>query len=218
MKKEDSFIKALSENAGPINPVKSSRISTVLWLISALAVLCLMVYLNGLRHDIGLKLHEPLFVAKSVGLLLLAGVVAFAGFQLGIPDAPKKQRVFVSLVYGGLVFWAGMLLHSVYTLGPGHMTDHAAHTLHVGDICMVSTISGALAAATVMFIMLRHHFAVKPAATAAAVAVSSGTIAYMSGMYFCPIENGLHIAVWHMGPALISALVLSFVGAFILRK
>ena len=214
-KTEKNFIEALAENLEPVTPIPSSKRQTFIWVLCALAVIGLMVYYHGLRFDIQEKFHEIGFIIESGVFIILALIIAFAGFKLGVPNAEKSQRMWGALVYGGLIFWVVMFVYSLYQ---GFITGaHHSH-FHAGKFCSATIIASALTSAGVMFYMMRQSFALSPILTGLAIGITSSTIAYLGGMYFCSIEGGMHIALWHMLPVLIVSLLISVLGQFILKK
>ena len=218
--KNNSFIDALTQDLRPVKPLLATNLQTIIWLLSAVAIVTLMVFIHGLRFDVGEKINNINFLFESSALMLMALIIAYAGFRLGVPDASRRHRLWGALIYGGLIFWIVMFGYNIYHGFEGaflHTHDHQAHS-HYGKFCSATIVASALAAAAVMFFMLRRSFALRPILTGLAVGLTSSTIAYVGGMYFCSIEGGLHIALWHMLPVLLISLILSFFGQAILKK
>lgn len=216
--KNDNFIKALSEDLTPVKPVRSSRSKALIWAAIALFAIGLMVYTHGIRHDISAKLGETFFISQTLGLIAFAVLTALAGFKLSVPDEANKHRIWVALIYGALFFWVITLAQSLLHLGFFDVLHHMGETMYMGGKCAASVISGAIGAATVMLIMLRRSFALRPFTTSMGIGIAAGTIAFVGGMYFCSIDGGMHIAAWHMLPVLIVAAALAIAGQFFLKK
>ena len=225
--KTSNFIDVLTQDLNPVKTLPSSKKLTAIWVLFAIAIVTFMVFLHGLRLDVHEKVHDIGFLVESSILIILALLIAYAGFRIGVPDTSNRQKLWVSLIYGGLIFWIVMfgfdIYHSLESVAHHTQSQSQPHSLslshsHAGKICSSTIIASALAAAGVMFFMLRRSFTVRPILTGLAVGLTSSTIAYIGGMYFCSIEGGMHIALWHMLPVLFVSLMLSVIGQFFLNK
>jgi hypothetical protein len=169
-------------------------------MLAALLLMCVAVA-HGVRSDLMLRLHQPVFVASVLAAALTGVLAAVAVFVASIPGrslqwlllpAPALLTWMSTIGYGCLTDWVN--------IGPDGMslgeTARGFATLALTGIPLSLT----------MLIMLRHvaRLAPAPIAMMGSLAVSAMTVVALS--LFHPLDATAMILMWNFGIAAVLSL------------
>lgn len=212
--KTDCLIAAMCDGLQPARKMTRASKNMVIWYIASVFLISMIIFLIGVRPEDN-KFSEGVFLVKSIVLLSLAGLCAYGGFRLGIPDSPAKHRIWAALCYGALVFWFISLGYTVYDISASALIAEA-YSGHIG--CASVLTASASAMAVLMFVMLHDSFPVRPYITGMAVALASTALSYVFTSYFCYLDTPEHVAIFHMVPVLIITMLFVLLARFFLKK
>lgn len=172
MENLDELINKLAQDAEVVKPAPHPYMLSLKWIGWATAYLILSLVLSGLRPDVMLKLHEPLFAAEIAALVGIFISTSVSAALLAFPDLHQRRGaaytpvvMFALFLFVILFAWnadkppAPLPVHNFEcTLGitlmsllPGAWTFYAmrkfasTHTHWAGSIAVLSAFSvGAL--------------------------------------------------------------------------
>lgn len=214
--KSHCIIAAMCDGLKPVKTRKPAHKYMTSWLVASLIVVALMVAVLGLRYDAMNKLHESIFIIKSVVLLFLAAICAYSGFRLGIPDCPTKHRFWAAICFGALAFWFISLGHSLVHISLEALMYEATHPAHGGCAALILATSGA--AGALMYTMLHDAFPVRPMVTGLATALAATTLGFVGASYFCYVDAGAHMILFHLVPVLLLTAVFSLIVRKLIKR
>ncbi len=163
-----------------------------------------------------------LFVASSILIALALGPKGFAnltegqrwlyggtvlgcGLLLSIAVAPQMipgARRWVSLPYTVLVPIAAVALCAVMIYPESNSTQFVSR----GIPCLRTVLLCAAAGGVTTYYLLRRGYIVTPRQTSVSSALFGAYIGIAVLALHCPIEDWLHVLVWHLGGTVLSAL------------
>jgi hypothetical protein len=213
MKNQD-LIASLSKDLKPVaGPGSFFKISAATILIS-LTTLALIVILMKPRNDLQLRLESPAFFAELMFLLLAGCFAAAATIRLRTPGAVLPLWIRRGLAGAFLAAILGFF----FLLG-----DHPVHeplwTLDSsGWACALTTSLLTFFAAVTGVIFLRRGASTSPRFSAGLLTISALCFGWVGVSLHCPLDQALHLAVWHTALPLMFGLGLGvFFGRRILR-
>lgn len=171
-------------------------------------------YVLGLRPDVLAQLTRPFF-ALEISLLALLAITSIVASVLAMyPDAYQKA-ILMKLPYGIFMVLTGFMLWQLLLPVDARMVmpNANAHAFACAlCIAMVSVIPSAL-----IFMMLRkgasvHQFQAGAFAVLAASAIGGLTLRLAE-----PIDQIMHLTLWHYLPTLIFATIGALLGKWLLK-
>jgi hypothetical protein len=144
------LIDRLAAGLAPVRRLRPPLLRAGQWLLAAGLVVALLAMLLGVRPDLALRLHQPMFAAALSGSLLTGALAAIAAFHLCLPD---RSRLWLLLPAPAVMLWLA-------TIGYGCLTDWGSITLdgiRFGSTldCFATSLAVTIPVAAVLFAMLR---------------------------------------------------------------
>lgn len=202
----DAYIARLVEGARPVRRLWTPRRRLAAWL-GGLGAVAAAVGVAGLRPDLATRLAAPGFVVELACLAvatLAAGWIALRGAVPGLDGGRGAGVLAASALTGGTLG----LLHTRLSLATPLPTF-----VDQGWPCIVSTLVLTVLPAATLLWAVRRGVALRPAVTGAAAGLGASLAAYALMRLRCPLEDTLHVIVWHGGAILVATLVAAALGA-----
>ena len=188
------LIDSLVSRADPVRPLRPPLVRSATWLFLAGLVVALMVFIHGVRPDLGLYLAQPRFAVSTAAALLTGIFAAVASFIVSVPG---RSRYWLWLPVPALILWMSTVgygcLTSWVSLRPGE--------LQIGDEaeCFAALVLTGAPLSLSLCIMLRHaaHLSPTPVALSAGLAVAGLTATALS--LFHNHDASVWILIWSVG-------------------
>jgi hypothetical protein len=204
MTRTSDLIDVLVADATPVRRLRPPVARAACWLLFAAAVMLFVGIAHGVRADLAVKLHQPLFatgVAAAVATGILAATAAF------VASVPGRSRHWLLLPVPALLAW-------VATIGYGCLTNWVTigpEGMSVGETarCFATLVLVGTPLSLAMLIMLRHvaRLSPGPVTMAGSLAVAAITAVALSILH--PLDATVMILLWNLG---VTGLYLSLSG------
>jgi hypothetical protein len=208
----DLFIQQLAERAQPVARLLAPWRRTTLWLAASLVYVGIVVaaYLvasGGLRSSM-----EARLVLELAAILATALTAAIAAFSSVVPG---RNRRFLLLPLIPLSIWLATLGQSCWQ--DWQSMGSAGLQLRSDWDCAVPALILSILPASMMLLMLRRGAPLAPSVTLALGALATGAVANLGLRIFHAGDLSIQILVWHVGGAVLVAMIASLAGPQVLR-
>ena len=206
----DSLIDGLVASARPVHRLWPPAVRLVAWLGVLLAVVGASV-IAGLRAGAASRLASPVFAAELVclGAATIAGaLLALRGSVPGLDGGPARRALIVALVAGGALGAVDTRLSLATPL---------ASFIDAGIPCAVSSVVIALVPWVTMLWAIGRGMPLRSAPTCAAGGLAASVATYALMRVRCPLDETLHVAVWHGLPVVLATVAAAALGALLVR-
>jgi hypothetical protein len=206
-----AMVEKIIADLRPVRRVWPVRLRLGLWIAFEVGVLLLLVN-HGYRSDLTRQLRNPWYIFGVGGFATAGALAAAFALKMAIPGRePSKVEFFL---------WLFLIAASALLLLHQPVDEHLqlATFIHTGVPCAI----GIGVFAVIPWVAL--VWAAKRAAplSAAAEGAVTGAAALMFSFALmrvdCPVDDGLHLIVWHFIPAVVGILLSSYVGIKLLRR
>ncbi|RKE25213.1 hypothetical protein B0G76_6737 [Paraburkholderia sp. BL23I1N1] len=206
MTRTPELIDVLVADATPVRRLRPPAARAACWLLFAGLVMLFVGIAHGVRVDLALKLHQPLFVI-GVAAAMTTGVLAAVGAF--IASVPGRSRRWLLLPAPAALVWVATIgygcLTSWVSIGPDGMS--------LGETarCFATLVLVSVPLSLVMLIMLRYiaRLSPGPVTMAGSLAVAAMTAVALSILH--PLDATAMILLWNLG---VAALFLSVSGRY----
>jgi hypothetical protein len=206
-----ALVQRLQAEAAPVRRLWAPRVRFGLWL-ALVAMVGGVVGLSGVRPDLAQQLHDPVYLLETA-LLAGAGLAAaMLALQEAIPG--RAARRLERIVPFGLVLVAAVLWFRHPMRGDVAVSQFIA----TGLGCAASTVGLAALPWCALLIAVRRG---APLAPARAGALIGGAAFFMAALLMrarCPLDERLHLLVWHALPVAGGTVLSAVVGLAWLRR
>jgi len=177
---------------------------------SAVLLASLYLALGGREHGAG---RSPATFASSMSVWIAAALLAlWAGVKRGRAPEGRPRLVLLAVVFGlPLAVMAVMLAMSASAAGDGTQV-----VLRPSSSCLALTLAAAIPGVLCLLFARRGSDAVHPTANGAALGAAFGTYAGVMVCLWCPDVTPLHIALGHVAPVVLLALLGAALGRHLL--
>jgi hypothetical protein len=190
------LINALAANATPVRRLRPPLTRAAFWLLIAALVVALLAVSQGIRTDLPVRLHDPIFVVGIAATLLTGVLATISAFMVSLPD---RSRFWPLLPIPAAIVWLSSIGYQCLTnwvdLGPG------AITLGETTRCFATLALTGLPLSLVLGIMLRHAAPLRPPATALTGSLAVAAITATALSLSHKIDATVMILVWNLGTA-----------------
>ncbi|MGY4475382.1 NrsF family protein [Bradyrhizobium sp. USDA 3364] len=196
--KTPDLIAALARDLQPVKRLRPPIVRATCWLVLASLVLILLAVSQGIRQDLVLRLHDPIFALSMVSSLLTGALAAIAAFQASLPDRPRR---WLLLPLPALVVWLSNIGYQCLTqwigVGPeGIVPGEAAR-------CFATLVLTSLPLSLTMLVMLRYAAPLRPTAATLMGSLAVAAIAASALSLFHAIDATAMILMWNLGTAML---------------
>lgn len=194
MTRTSDLIDVLVADVTPVPCLRPPVARAARWLLFAAVVMLFVGIAHGVRADLALKLHQPVFVIGIAAAMATAILAAMGAFVASVPG--RSPRWLLLPVPTSLVW--------VATIGYGCLTNWvtiAPEGMSIGETakCFATLVLVATPLSLVMLIMLRHVARLSPGQVAmvGSLAVAAMTAVELSILH--PLDATAMILLWNIG-------------------
>lgn len=214
MKTED-LIQKLSGDLKPVIPMMSPLRMTALFSLIGLLLIGMSFIMMSSRTDLATQVSNPMFLIElGVSCLLAFSALALSAF-LSRPGRASETRTLQRLTIAFLFLVLCYDIFRVVQLSQNQIRVGASLS---GIECFISVIGFSVMLGAAMLIWLRKGASVNPKLSGLVIGTACVALGNVSITFFCGIDNGMHIFLWHFAFPLIAALVGGVIASrFLLR-
>jgi len=206
MTRTSDLIDVLVADATPVRRLRPPAARAACWLLFATAVMLFVGIAHGVRADLALKLHQPVFVIGMVAAMATGILAALGAFIASVPGWSRRWLLLpipaslvwvVTIGYGCLINWV--------TIGPEGMS------LGETSKCFATLVLVGMPLSLMMLIMLRHTARLSPGPVIMTGSLAVAAITAVALSVFHPLDATAMILLWNLG---VAALYLSLSGRY----
>lgn len=201
-------IARLVAEAHPVRRLWSPTRRLTLWL-GLVGTLAAGVVAFTPRDDLAARLREPPFLLEMVTLALAGLLLAWHALRHAVPGMGSPRLAGI-LGLGGAA--AALLLRE-----PVQLALSMAAFVQTGVPCAGTALGLAAGPWAALVIALRRGAPLSAARAGALAGGAAAVLAFLLLRLRCPVEELVHMLVWHVGPVVLAGGFCTVVGAWWLR-
>ena len=206
-----AIVERLTDDLVPVHRVWSPWRRLAAWIALALGTVALAAVV-GLRHDLGAQLERSHFVATLAILLAGAGLGATVALLAAVPGRIGRHEAR-GVAMGLLVMAVTLAL-----LGDGEPMPPARTFVATGLQCFACVALFGLLPWLALYRAARRAAPIDAATTGLCIGAAALLVGAAAVRVACPIDDALHLAVWHGLPVAVWAAASMAVGASTLER
>jgi hypothetical protein len=209
-----AVVEQLLDEAVPVRRLWKPVVRLGLWVIvvTTIAGAVMGMGLMGFRPDLRLKVREPVYLLELTALAVAGILMAASALQDAVPgdeDRGPIRRIAIGF---------GLLAALLWFLQPLHGELSVTQFLGTGIGCAWRTVVlGALPLCALLF-AIRRGATFAPARAGALAGGAAFLMAAFLMRVDCPLDERLHLLVWHALPVVGGAGVSAAIGFVWLRR
>ena len=189
----NTLIAQLSASNTPVKQAPRPLRFLLLWQGLAIAyVLLVMLFLKP-RPDLGMKLHDAMYLGEILLLVAIAATASYSAALLAAPDLHQKRQIafapLMPLAGFGLLMWHAWQLDTPPAPLPAHHME-----------CLRCIFFLSIAPAAWILMQMRCQASVHPAIAGAVAVLASGSLGCLALRLAEPTDSVLHLLEWHYLP------------------
>jgi hypothetical protein len=192
------LIESLAAKMKPVRRLRPPVTRAACWLMLAALVVTLLAVSQGLRPDLGQRLHDPAFATGMVGSILTGVLAAIAAFLVSLPD---RSRLWLLLPAPAVVVWLSNIgyqcLAQWISIGPDGVG------LGEAVRCFATLVLTSLPLSLAMLVMLRYAAPLRPTAVTFMGSLSVAAITATALSLFHTGDATLMILMFNVGTAVV---------------
>lgn len=212
MIKTSDLITSLAANMTPVKRLRPPVPRAMLWLLLAAIVMTLLAVDQGIRPDLGSRLHESAFVASLAGAILTGVLAAVAAFLVSLPD---RSRLWLLLPVPTLVVWLSNVGYQCFSqwiaIGPDGISPGEAAR------CFATLALTSLPLSLALLAMLRYAASLRPTSVTFMGSLAVAAITATALSLFHTVDASAMILMWNFGVAAVFVGLGSLFGRRMLR-
>ncbi|MFT4956068.1 MAG: hypothetical protein ACI8U3_002468 [Brevundimonas sp.] len=208
--KTDDLIDALGAGAEPVRP---ARLNLAALMVAAAAAVLAVLFLLGMRPDLGAAVQGPAFWAKAAYTAALAVAGGWLVVRLGRPGASAQAPALALAAIVGAAVLAGAVEILL-------STPEARMEVWLGDTwryCSVNILRVSVFAAPFIWLSARGLAPTRPARAGAAMGVLTGALGATAYGLHCPEATAAFVATWYALGVLLCGGIGALLGRHALR-
>ena len=210
MENIEELIVKLALNLEAVQPAPHPFILSLKWMGWAAAYLILSLAFSGLRPDLGLKLHEPWFIAEIAALVGIFVAISLSAALLSFPDMHQMRRLAFVPLFAFVLFVLVIFLAWQADSPPSPLPIHSFE-------CTIGITLFSLFPAGCTFYAMRK-FASTHYHWAGCIALLSAFSVGALWLRLHEVNDSItHVIQWHYLPMMVSGMVGLWLGKKILN-
>lgn len=201
------LIATLATNLEPVRRLRPPLVRAGGWVLLAVAIIAMLGVAHGLRNDIGLRLHEPVFATTLAAGLATGVLAAIAIFYASQPDRSLRWLLFP---VPPLVLWVSTVSYGCLT----NWVSIGAAGIQLGETarCFATLLLTSVPLALAMYMMVRRAAPLRPTLVCAAggIAIGGFTAAALSLLH--ELDASAMVLIWTLATTAIFAALGAIMG------
>ena len=206
-----ALIRRLLDEAAPVRRLRPPVARLGLWLI-VVAMVGGAVGLSGVRPDLGARLRDPVYLLEIAALAVAGMLMAVGAFQEAVPGYEARWPI------GRVALAFGLVAALLWFLQPVHGELAVTQFIATGIVCASRTVVLAALPLCALLIAIRRGAPLAPARAGALAGGAAFLIAALLMRVDCPLDERLHLLVWHALPVAGGTVVSALIGLAWLRR
>jgi hypothetical protein len=209
----DDLIQQLVAEVRPVTRLRPIGLRLIAWTVLAALSFGVVLFLMGVRRELGDALDRADFAFEAALLLVTALAGAGGALVVAVPGAERSPLVRWGPLAAGVasVVWAaGELAYAAASAQPTGQLTFAWH-------CVFKTASIAAVPGAALFLLVRRAAPLRTAWAGLLALMATAAIGVLGANVICPNDRPLHMLVWHAAPLLLFATLGALLGAWVLR-
>jgi hypothetical protein len=188
---ERALVDRLVADLKPVRRLRPPIIQLALWLVLEAAVIWARLNM-GSRGDVPSKIHSPLYLFELAAFGLLGAFCALLAFRSAVPgrEPGRRQLTFVAVASAIAILSVG--------LEPIRTSITLLQFAEEGGLCAFWTTLMAALPWFVVFRAVHKGMPMTRGISGALTASAAFLFAFAITRIGCPIDDGLHLIVWHL--------------------
>jgi hypothetical protein len=206
-----ALVERMVADLRPVRRLWPVRARLALWIALEAGVLLLLIG-NGHRSDLAAQLGNPWYLLGVVGFALAGAVSAAFALRSAIPGRePSATEIGVLAVLAGAS--ALLLLKE-----PLDTSVPLASFIGTGLRCALEIAIFAALPCVALLWAVRRGAPLAAGFDGALVGAGAFLFSFALMRVRCPLDEGLHLLVWHLIPALAGIALAAFLGTMLFRR
>ena len=205
--KTETLIDRLTAELTPVHRIARPAARLAWWLLISMPAIAAVVWVFGLRPDLGVRLADRAFLIEEGAALLTALVGIYAALCAGLPDQPGWK---VWLPMAPMALWLGVLgqqcVDVFFRLGPEglQVTSDA--------MCLPAIALGGLVPAIAIVVMLRRSGKFRTTHACLCGALGAAALGAAALRLYHTEDAAIMVIVWQLGSVALFSLVAGAIG------
>jgi len=202
------LVDSLASNLAPVRPIWAPGRRMAVWSLAQLVFAAALVG-GSTRPDLAPRLHSSSYLIELALLSCATLLLARSTLAAAIPGA-ERWRI------AGLAFLVGTVAFAL-SGSAGFDTTQAIDTFaRIGVPCAVHTILLSLLPAAWLMVAAYRGAPLHPARAGLVAGAAGFLLGFTLMRLMCPVDEGLHMMVWHAMPVALGTIVSAGAGALAL--
>jgi hypothetical protein len=206
-----AMVERLTTGLVPVRRLWSPWHRLAAWVVLALATVMLAAVV-GLRHDLAAQLERSHFVVTLAILLAGAGLGATVGLLASVPGRIGRREAR-GVATGLLVMAVTLAL-----LGDGHAMPSPAVFVGTGLRCFACIALFGVVPWLALYRAAGRAAPIDAATTGLCIGAAAFLVGAAAVRVACPVDDAVHLAVWHGLPVAVWAAASMAIGAATLER
>lgn len=210
----DRLIDSLVHDLTPVTPVPLPSVRAFQWAGRAAIAGALAVTVFGVRDDLmtalaatALRAHLALLIVASLASAAAALVLATPGERIGL-----SVRIAPVAAAAAWLAWLSAELVAAAAADP-----LGAWTTSAGWACVLKTLAASAVPAGILAHMVARGEPFFVRSTMALTTLAATALGALVTELTCPIDQPLHLLLWHAAPAVAAPIAVGLTGASVLK-
>lgn len=195
----------------PVRRLWPVRVRLAIWIAFEAGLLLYVIRITH-RTNLAQQLRDPWYLLGIVGFAMAGVVGAAFSLRSAIPGRDPR-RIEVGLLMALTVAAALLLLHEPIILG-----TPLGYFIHKGQRCALEIALFAAVPLMMLLWAVRRGAPLTRGRAGALAGAGAFLFSFALMRVICPIDESLHLFVWHLLPALIGVVLSAGAGFLLLRR